>query len=317
MDFEKIANAIKENENIAVVIHINPDSDCLGSGSGLVLALKQMGKKAHLFVDGSIPKRLCFYADESFFGQTEDAYDVCIAVDVAATYMMGAMKEKVYDKARIKCCIDHHETNAGYADFNCVDAEASAAGEVIYTFLKDYLKADITDEIAKRLYAAIAADTGSFQYSNTTAKTHLVASELLKKDIDAPNLMRVLFERKSIEQLMLKSEVVQNLKFYEDGRICVAVVDAPMLDKYHMAFEEADDLASLPRSVNGVEVGIYAKVKGENEVKMSLRSNEYVDVSSVAASLGGGGHKRAAGVTISAPVEEALDTIIDAVKKVL
>ena len=317
MDFEKIANAIKENENIAVVIHINPDSDCLGSGSSLVLALKQMGKKAHLFVDSSIPKRLSFYADESFFGQTDDAYDVCIAVDVAATYMMGAMKEKVYDKAKIKCCIDHHETNAGYADFNCVDAEASAAGEVIYTFLKDYLKADITDEIAKRLYAAIAADTGSFQYSNTTAKTHLVASELLKKDIDAPNLMRVLFERKSIEQLMLKSEVVQSLKFFEDGRICVAVVDALMLKRYHMAFEEADDLASLPRSVNGVEVGIYAKVKGENEVKMSLRSNEYVDVSSVAASLGGGGHKRAAGVTISAPIEEALDTIIDAVKKVL
>ncbi len=317
MDFENIAKSLKESERIAVVVHVNPDSDCLGSGSALVLALRQLGKTAHLYVDSHIPTRLNFYADESFFADPTEAYDVCIAVDVAATYMMGSIKEKVFDKARIKCCIDHHETNGGYADFNYVDGKAAAAGELIYVFLKDYLKADITKDIALRLYAAIAADTGSFQYSNTTDKTHSIASELIKTGIDAAGVMRILFEKKSIEQLMLKSEVVQNLKFFEDGKICVAVVDTEMLTKYHMAFEEADELAGLPRSVNGVEVGIYAKVKGENEVKMSLRSNEYVDVSLVAASLGGGGHKRAAGVTINAPRDEALKIITDAVKKVL
>lgn len=317
MGFENIAKAIKENKKIAVVVHVNPDSDCLGSGSALVLALRQMGKTAHLYVDSRIPTRLNFYADESFFAKDKEEYDVCVAVDVAATYMMGSNKENVFDKAKIKCCIDHHETNSGYADFNCVDGSAAAAGELIYVFLRDYLKVEITKDIALRLYAAIAADTGSFQYSNTTDKTHSVASELIKTGIDAAGVMRILFEKKSIEQLMLKSEVVQNLKFFEDGKICVAVVDTQMLTKYHMAFEEADELASLPRSVNGVEVGIYAKVKGENEVKMSLRSNEYADVSLVAASLGGGGHKRAAGVTINAPCDEALKIITDAVKKVL
>lgn len=317
MDILKIANVLKENNNIAIVIHVNPDSDCLGSGSALYMALKSMGKNVNLLVDSPVPNRLSFYADESFFGNPEDEHDVCVAVDVAAPYMMGSMKEKVFDKAKIKCCIDHHETNMGYAEYNYVDGSAAAAGELMYFFIKDYLGVEVTPEIAYRLYGAIAADTGSFQYSNTTPRTHIIASELMAKGIDTAGLMRVLFERKTKEQLMLKAEVTQNLRFYADGKICVAEVDKKLLDKYNTAFEEADDLAGLPRSIVGVEAGVYLKVKGENEVKASLRSNEYVNVSEVAASLGGGGHMRAAGVTINSSAREAEKIIVEALEKML
>lgn len=317
MDMLKIAEAVKQNSSIAIIIHVNPDSDCLGSASALITALRCMGKKAHIFVDSPIPGRLSFLADEDYFASGADDYDVCIAVDVAAEYMMGSMKEKVFDKSPVRCCIDHHGTNKGYAQYNCIDPSAAAAGEIMYVFIRDYLKVEITADIALRLYAAIASDTGSFQYSNTTARTHIIASELMAKGIDAPFVMRTLFERKRIEQLKLRAEVIENLKFYNDGKICVAVVDNDMLSRYKMAFEEADDIAGLPRSIIGVEVGVYIKVKAPREIKASLRSNEYVDVSSVAASLGGGGHIRAAGVTINASQDEAEKMIIDALEKVM
>lgn len=318
MDITQIAEAVKEAGTIALAIHKNPDSDCVGSAAALLIALRRMGKTVHIFADGNIPGRLGFLTENSFFNSdTKKRYDVCLAIDVASEQLMGYVKEEVFDKAKIKCCIDHHGTNPGYADFNYVDGGAAAAGELIYFFIKDFLFQDVTPDIAMRLYAAIASDTGSFQYSNTTPRTHLIASELMATGMDAPMVMRTLFERKTKEQLMLKAEVTNNLKFYADGKICVALVDNEILSKYSMAFEEADDIAALPRSIIGVEVGAYIKVKGEKECKISLRSNEYVDVSAVAKEMGGGGHIRAAGVTLYESPEEAERLIVKALEKVL
>ena len=316
MEITQIANVIKENETIALAVHKNPDSDCIGSASALLLALRSLGKKVHIFVDGNLPARISFLTEEDYFLAEPMEFDVCIAVDVASLPLMGCVKEQVYDKAKIKCCIDHHETNHGYADYNYVDGKAAAAGELMYFFIKDYLGVEVTSEIALRLYAAIASDTGSFQYSNTTVQTHVIASELMKVGIDAPMVMRTLFERKTREQLQLRAEVTNNLRFYADGKICVALVDEKILSKYSMAFEEADDLAGLPRSIIGVEVGAYIKVKAEKECKISLRSNEYVDVASLAKTFGGGGHLRAAGCTLqNTSVKKAKCVILKALEE--
>jgi len=314
---DNILRAIKDCKSIALIVHNNPDSDCIGSATALLIALRKMNKKVHIFAPSSIASRLLFLLDDEWIGNTENLYDACIAVDVAEIGLMGDLKEKVYDKSPIRCCIDHHTTNNGYADYSYVDPQAAAAGEIIYFFIKDYLKVDITVDIAMRLYAAIASDTGSFRYSNTTPRTHLVAAELLSRDFDAPAVMRTLFERKTASQLMLNAEVTSNLKFFMDGKICVAKVDKAMLSKYSMTFDDADDIASLPRSIAGVEVGIYIKIKDERECKVSLRSNEYVDVSAIAKSLGGGGHIRAAGVTVNATAEETEDILLTSLKKVI
>jgi len=316
-DIAKIAKVIKKNNSFAIAVHMNPDADCLGSSSALIFALRAMGKSAHIVLDGNVPKRLSGIAYEDFLGNPDDSYDVCLAVDVAATYMMGDIYEKTFKKAAVTCCLDHHGTNSGYADYNHVDADAAAAGEIIFALLNDYLKIKMTSEIARCLYAAIASDTGSFQYSNTTKKTHAIASKLLDWDFDAPALMRDLFEKKSLNQLRLHSEVVSKLEFCFDGRVCIAVVDNDILEKHGMTFEQADDLASLPRSIEGVEIGLYVKVRGENEVKISLRSNEYADVSKIAQTLGGGGHIRAAGVTLKCSKDDAIKAVLSEIRKVM
>lgn len=313
---KKIARLIKKNESIALVVHVNPDADCIGSACALLIALRSMGKKVHIFCDGNIPNRLSFLTEEDFFGSC-GSYDVCVAIDVAEKSLMGSMENEVYNRAPIKCCIDHHFTNKGYADYSYIDSKASATGEIIYQFIKKFLKREITSEVAMRLYAAIASDTGSFKYSNTTPRTHETAAALLKIGFDAPRVMSTLFERKTSEQLKLNAEITANLEFYMENKVCVAVVDEKMLEKYSLAFGEADDIASIPRSIVGVEVGVYIKVKGEKECKVSLRSNEYVDVSQIAKQLGGGGHIRAAGVAVNETREDTLRLILDLIQKVI
>lgn len=316
MNICDVAKVIKDNDNFALAVHVNPDGDCIGSASALLLTLRSMGKRAHTVLDGTVPQRLAFLAEDGFLGNADGGYDVCIAVDVASDYMMGSVYESTFKHAKVTCCLDHHGTNKGYADINCIDPDASAAGEVVYDLIENHL-GGVSPDAAMRLYAAIASDTGSFRYSNTTARTHLIASKLLEKDFDAPLVMRLLFEVKTVNQLRLKSDVINGLKFELGGKVCIAVLEQCTLDKYGMTFEDADDLASLPRSLDGVEVGVFIKVKAPNEVKVSLRSNAYADVAQIAASLGGGGHIRAAGVTIKADRVTAEKMILEELKKVM
>ncbi len=317
MIMKKIARIIKKSKSVAIVVHTNPDADCIGSATALLTVLRLMGKRADIFCASPLPSRLDFLLEEGMICEKACRYDVCLTVDVAEKSLMGSMEDKVYNLAPVKCCIDHHKTNKGYADFNYVDPNAAAAGEIMYYFIKDYLKAKVTPEVALRLYAAIASDTGSFKYSNTTANTLATASKIMSYDFDAAYVMRKLFDTKTANQLKLNAQVISELEFYCDGKVCIAVVDEGMLSKYGLTFGEEDDIASIPRSIVGVEVGVYIKEKGENDLRVSLRSNEYVDVSEIARALGGGGHIRAAGLSIKDTADKAKEVLLSEIKKVI
>ena len=311
----KIARFIKENDNFIIIPHRNPDGDCLGSACGLLLALSGIGTTAYISLPEEPASRLGFLWAEDYRTPVGFNCGACIAVDVAATYMMGELYDSIFAKASKTACIDHHGTNSGYAQINAVEPGAAAAGEVVFELIKNYLKCEFTEEICICLYSAISSDTGCFRYSNTTAESHRIAAYLVEQGIDAANIVRILFETKSLSSVKIQSDIVDTMEFYCGGRVCTVTVDQPMLDKHGMTFAMVDDYASLPRNIEGVEVGVFLKVKGDNEVKASLRSNTYADVSAIAAALGGGGHKRAAGVTINSNLPDAKKLIIGAIEK--
>lgn len=313
----KIAQFIKQNDNFVIIPHRNPDGDCLGSACALLLGLRGMGKTAYISLPEEPSSRLAFLWAEDYRTPDNFKYDSCIAVDVAATYMMGDLYESIFAKTDNTACIDHHGTNSGYASVNAVVPSAAAAGEVVFDLLKNHLGCVMTKEICTCLYSAISSDTGCFRYSNTTATTHEIAAYLIDRDIDAGTIVRILFETKLLSSVRIHSDIVNTMEFYCHGKVCVVTVDQPMLDKYGMTFDMVDDYASLPRNIEGVEVGVFLKVKGENEVKASLRSNAYADVSAIAESLGGGGHIRAAGVTVNDSPDNAKKLIIGAIEKVI
>ncbi len=311
---QKIAEFIRNNDNFILIPHKNPDGDCLGSVTALLYGLRELGKTAYISLPTEPSERLSYLWDESMRTPIGFTPDVCITVDVAALYMIDSLKESVFDKASLTACIDHHGTNTGFADVNHIDSSAAACGELVYELLKDYLKVSMTKPVCESLYSAISSDTGCFRYSNTTKKTHLIAAELIDKGIDSAKIIRDLFETKKLESLKISVDLIENMEFFFDGKICIISADNKLLQKYNMNFDMIEEYASLPRSVEGVEVGAFLKIKSDNEVKISLRSNEYVDVSLVASALGGGGHKRASGITVNGDATKAKELLLNELK---
>ncbi|MBQ7901486.1 MAG: bifunctional oligoribonuclease/PAP phosphatase NrnA [Clostridia bacterium] len=310
---DKIAEFILNNDNFVIIPHRNPDGDCLGSAVALAYGLRGIGKAAYVSLPNEPGERLLFLWNDELATPTDFCCDVCIAVDVAAEYMMAQLKTEIFDKAPDTICLDHHGTNTGIADMNYIDANAAAAGEIVYALLVR-LGCNIDIKTASALYAAIASDTGSFRYSNTTGNTHRIAAQLVECGIDSAKIMQILFETKKRSQLEAMAGIISNMEFYFDGKVCVTYADQALLDKYGVTFDGIDEYVSVPRTIEGVEVGIFLKCYGADETKVSLRSNDYVNVSEIAASLGGGGHIRAAGVTINDSMDNAKSILLEKIK---
>lgn len=319
MSLKKMRQVFYDNETFAVVSHINPDGDAIGSSLALCETLKKMGKKVHMFTEGAIPIHIRFLWDDSYITDTPlEKYDVCVALDSGNKDRFSSF-ESLFDSAKTTLCIDHHITNTyNYADINYVEGDASSTGEIMYELIKNVLEIPLDKKTAEYLYCAIATDCGTFKYSCTSAKTHRVVAELMDVGIDVNYLSNYLFDYKTINQIKLYSEGANNLRLYEDGKIALTYVDYKFLDKMGVSFDDADYLVTMPRTVLGSEVGVYIKVKNDNEIKVSYRSNDYVDVSALAMELGGGGHKKAAGATVyGKTLEETIDMVVEGIRRVL
>ena len=319
MSLLKMKQVFLDNDTFAVVSHVNPDGDAIGSSLALCETLKSMGKKVHMFTDGSIPIHIRFLWDDSFIPDKPlEEYDVFVALDSGSKDRFSSF-DNLFDTAKTTLCIDHHVTNTyNYADINYVEGDASSTGEIMYELIKNVLEIPMTKRIAEYLYCAIATDCGTFKYSCTSAKTHRVVAELMEAGIDVNYLSNYLFDYKTINQIKLYSEGANNLRLYEDGKIALTFVDYKFLDEIGVTFDDADYLVTMPRTVLGCEVGVYLKVKNDNEIKVSYRSNDYVDVSVLAMELGGGGHKKAAGATvINKSLEETITMVVEGIRRVL
>lgn len=315
MNTAKIAEYLKQNNNYHIIVHKNPDGDCLGSAKALCLCLRQMGKNAKIILPGEVSNRLSFMWDKSlcegdFHGET------VIAVDVASFGQMGDLYETVFKNSRNTICIDHHGTNTGYAEINLIDAQSAATGEIIFDIIS-CMNAQITDQIAESLLISIADDTGSFQYSNTTSRTHKIISELYKVISNAEPIMRRLYGTHSQGEIAALKIIIPTVQYHLGGKVCTMCADIKEIESAGAESSNVDAWVGLPRSVMGVEVGMMIKILGENEVKVSLRSNDYVDVAALAALFGGGGHKRAAGVTFFESAESAKEKILKELEKLV
>lgn len=314
-DVKSIADYLVSNDNYYIIVHKNPDGDCLGSAKALCLALRQFGKKSKVLLPNEVSSRLSFMWDTSL----EDGdfpCDTAVCVDVASFGQMGSLYESDYQSAPRTLCIDHHGTNDGYADFSLVDGTAAATGELIYDILCS-MGTNITREIATAILVAVADDTGSFQYSNTTAKTHLVASELYKIIPDPEPVMRALYGTHTLGEIEVLKAIIPTLEYHMDGKVCILTADTREITALGAEPSSVDAWVGLPRSVKGVEVAVIIKIHSENEVKVSFRSNDYVDVSALATQFGGGGHMRAAGATFFEGAESVKEKILKEIEKVI
>ncbi len=312
---KQIANFLKDHNNYIIIPHRSPDGDCLGSSSALLLALRSLGKNAAIVLPSPISHRHEFIWDSSY-EKVDFKCETAISVDVAADDMMLGLYEEIYQKADYRICIDHHTTNPGFGSLNFVDGKAAAAGELVYQIIVE-LGVEMTKDIAERIFVSIADDTGAFQYSNTTARTHMIVSSLYDANIDSDSIMRKLFATHTVAELNLLKFVTARMEYHCGGKICTSYVDSEALIASGAEMSAADAWIGLTRAGEGIEVGMMFKLLSDNETRVSLRSNSYVDVSAVAQKFGGGGHVRAAGVTFCESYAEAKKKLLNEFEKLV
>ncbi len=312
---ENIADEIQTAKKTLILSHMNPDGDTIGSAFALRDIISACGGSAFVSCHDEIPRRLNFLADEGAFLRPplcSDEFDMIISVDTASPAQLGCFGELIPD---IRFMIDHHAMGEAFAP-NYIDASAAATGEIIYSLyseLKSRGKVGVLPDAARKIYAAIVSDTGSFKFSNTTPITHRIAADLVDEinsaqdnGMNTADLCRSLFGQRTLKELTAQMLAIQNLRFYENGRLGAVLFTSEMLKEADLAESDVGNSVDTPRGVEGVLVGISVRqLEYSNQYKVSSRANAEIDVAAVCAKFGGGGHVRAAGCTIAAETPEA------------
>ncbi len=314
MTLNKICDVIKGASRVAILPHIQVDGDCIGSSFALALALNAAGKKARVILEEQIPTSYAFLGEEyQFYDTLEDAdnFDTVICLDSGDEQRINK-RMSLLASCKNTINIDHHITNTKFAKYNYIDEKCAATGEIIYRLIT-LLEIEITKEMATCLYVAIATDTGGFRYTNTTANTHMIASELLKTGIDIGDINRKIFETMSMQKLKLLMEAGRTIELFADGKVALVCITRAFIEKVSATDQDVEGLSSLPRQIKGAEVGILLTEKEDEKVKVSLRSNQYVDVSKIAMFFDGGGHQRASGCTLFMSIDTAKQKVIEKV----
>lgn len=307
LSLREVCSLLCEPRRTLIIYHVRSDADAVGSAFALRELLTSMGIPAMCACGDEVPERLHFLHDAVQGSVLLDEelpmdHERVISVDSASPAQLGDLFGRLHRD--VDLMIDHHATGTVYAD-SYIDPTAAATGEILYAIAKELVEMGRLERIPHRvvncLYAAISSDTGCFRYANVTPATLRCAAELLEAGAEAVEINHRLFESKSQKQIVAEGEAARRLHLRERGRI--ALVSFPYSAKkvLELSDEHLETVIDIPRSVAGVEVAVAIRQpNAENVFRASMRSNSDFDVSAVCAVFGGGGHKRAAGCTVTA-----------------
>lgn len=314
MNNKKIFSILEKAEKVAVFTHMVPDGDALGSSFAVKKALIDMGKIADLYIVDSVPKRLLFLGEDYLTEFCDKGYDLMLALDCGDIRRI-LYYEEVFKNHENTLSIDHHASNDKFAKENFVVPDASSTGEIIYELFEEN-GVNITKDIAVSLYAAIASDTGCFKFSNTREKGHIYAAKLIEKGIDYAEINRLLFDNEEIVAYKLKGYAMSKIRLFADGKIGMVTITKDELDSLGAEYEHTEGLADVARVIEGVEVGVIIK-ENNGKLKISLRTNKYVDATKIAEQFDGGGHVRASGCVSYESVEKTEEKLLEVITKLL
>ena len=316
MTLDNILEEIKKAKSIVILTHENPDGDAVGSSLAMYLAIKKLDKD----VDIIIPEfSRCFKflpsANEIKKEIIDKKYDLAISLDCADFKRL--VGNELFEKATSKVVIDHHSSNNMYGDYNFVNPVAPACCEILVGMF-EYLGIEISIEIGTCILTGIITDTGGFRYSGVTAETFEFTAELLRKGVNVSEVYKRVLETKTMANFELNKKISDRMEFFENGKVAFTYVTLD--DEESVSAEPGDHegLVEVGRDIEGVEVSVFLREnKDRTGYKVSLRSNDYVNVSDVCFMFGGGGHLRAAGCMILGELEQVKSKILNEVKKVI
>lgn len=297
--FDEIVRVVKEHSKFLVIGHIRPDGDCLGSGLGLVQALRQMGKAAQMYTAGPMVSAYNFlpgFDEVTLELPNQDEFDCILCVDTADAGRVFSG----YEPPAHLCVIDHHISNTNFGSINWVDGTAAAAAEMIFRLVQA-LEVEITPEIATALFTGIATDTGSFRFGNTTETTLRIAAELVAHGANAAEIAETIWGSRSPSAVKLAALVLSTINYEFDGQLAWNEVTRQMLTSATAEDAEVEGLSGEMRAIEGVKISVLFFETPDSQCRIGFRSKGDVNVATLAGMLGGGGHRNASGATVNEP----------------
>ena len=317
-DLERVIAALQSAPSVAVLSHIGPEGDAIGSTLAAALALRDAGKVTGAFNVDPVPPGLSHLPGVSEIRREvprDQAFACYLVVDTSGLDRTGGLLDGRHRDA-VVLNVDHHHGNSRFGDANWVEPGASSAGEMVYRILRTG-GFPLSKDVAANLFAAILTDTGGFQHGNTTAESLRVAAGLMDAGAVPEEIGRGLRAHRALGEWRLLSEVLAGLRVAPGGRLAWIEVSLAARQRAGVGIEATEDFIEYPRNLDGVEIAVAFKEISAEEVRVSLRSYGGVDVARLARSFGGGGHRNAAGCTVRGGLSDAKTRILGATEELL
>ncbi|MFP6857891.1 MAG: bifunctional oligoribonuclease/PAP phosphatase NrnA [Roseibacillus sp.] len=311
-----LAKVISDHERFVLLSHTRPDGDAIGSEVALKSVLEAMGKSVRALNEDGAPEHLEFLEGAQDVERPGDPVDaeVVIALDTANRERLGAKCLEVVRGVGLWVNIDHHISNEEYGDLVLIDTKAAATGEILYGIIRT-LDLPLPDAARDALYTAVSTDTGSFQYSNTTARTHEMAADLIGRGLEVATLTARLYHNFPFRRVELLTALLGTLERSEDGRIAWWSLPLEVKERLGTEAGDSEGLIDVMRAIRGVVVCAFLEEMPDGKVRLSMRSKSTeVNVCDICAEFGGGGHALAAGARMSGPLPKAVARMLTVTK---
>jgi bifunctional oligoribonuclease and PAP phosphatase NrnA len=317
-ELQKIVDAIHAKQRFVISSHSRPDGDSIGSQLAAAYALRALGKHVTVVNADPAPPPLM-----QFPGVPEIA--IAERVDVAAGDDAAAIIMECGDLARtgvgglerfFVINIDHHPGNTAYGQVNWFDPGAAACGELVFDLVRA-LKVPLTLEIATHIYLAILTDTGSFHYSSISPRTFDICRETLEAGVNPVMVARNVYDSNNMGRLKLFGAVLSAMQIDPTGRIAIVYLDHEMARQAGGTYEDTEGLINLPLTVKEIQAVVFFKQAEGDQYRVSMRSKGDIDIGSVAKEFDGGGHKTAAGCTVSGAIDTLQKTFIEKIEEAI
>lgn len=319
MSVKAVLDAFDCYETFLICTHVNPDPDALASQVALGIYLERKGKKVLLFSEKSIPERFLFLPGmkkiKSLGRKQTLKYDVAIVTDAGDIDRVGDV-QRLFVEGKPIINIDHHVTNTNFGDINHVEAHSSSTCEVVFGIFKK-VGFDLTADLAKLLYVGVMTDTGSFRYTNTSAKTHKMASELFEFPINASELYKKIYEQVPLLDLKRFTKLISQFSSLYDGKLICVELSKRIIRKFSAQFDLREKIFGYLRTIEGVCVVVIFTEEKRALTQVNFRSQSSVDVAQIAAKFHGGGHKKASGCAVFGDIKLVRRKILSEIKKAL
>lgn len=304
----EIASLLAEHDDFVICGHVSPDGDCLGSQLGLARALRSCGKNVTCLLAQADPidhsyRFLPGIDDMVVAEQFSGKVGMFVTVDVPTADRMGKAAAELHSQAPATLTIDHHIAQGPFSAYEHIEEEASATALIVWDIAKQMGCADDAD-VALCCYTGIVSDTGRFQYQNTDARSLVAAAEMVQAGADPAYAAREIYQSRSRQSLALEGRMLSRMELLCDGAFAISYLLRSDFVETGAQKSDAEPLIDVLRSVRGIRVACMLREQ-QGSVRGSLRAKDDTDVAAIAAAIGGGGHRAAAGFTFKGSMDDA------------